>query len=322
MATEPMGPASGSGTDPWYGVELRHLAALGAVAREGSFRAAAESLGYVQSAVSQQIAYLERRVGARLLERTRGARGTRPTAAGQILLRHLDEIVAKMRAAQADMASFRNGASEALRLGFHEQLGPRLLAAVLRELAKRSPSVEIVPTETSGDTELFGLVDRGAIDLAFADLPLEPGPFESCELLTEPCCLVVPATCELAHSDELPTAEQIAELRLIRHSRWRLMPAIEEQLMLHGVELDIRLASASSATLQGLVGAGLGAAILPRLAVNPSDLTTEALDLDGLVPPRRLVLCWHRERRHRPPVAAFCEAAKAACEGHGAEVRP
>ena len=70
----------------WFGIELRHLAALEAVAREGSFRRAAERLGYVQSAISHQIAALESLTGRRLIERSRGTRPTALTPAGEVLL--------------------------------------------------------------------------------------------------------------------------------------------------------------------------------------------------------------------------------------------
>src|SRR3712207_7437198 len=88
--------------DRWFGVELRHLAALQAIAEEGSFGRAAQRLGYTQSAVSQQIATLERIVGERLLERPGGPRPVSLTEAGRRVLPHAQAIVARLDAGQAD----------------------------------------------------------------------------------------------------------------------------------------------------------------------------------------------------------------------------
>jgi DNA-binding transcriptional LysR family regulator len=91
--------------DWWVSVELRHLVALDAVAREGSFRRAAERLGYVQSAISHQIAALETLVGQRLIDRSRGTRPLMLTPAGELLLSHAGAVMAQMRAAQADLSA-------------------------------------------------------------------------------------------------------------------------------------------------------------------------------------------------------------------------
>lgn len=89
--------------DRWQGVELRHLAALDAVARTRSFRGAAAELGYVQSAISQQIALLERVVGLRLIDRSPGPRPVRLTPGGEVLVRHADAILDIVRAAKQDL---------------------------------------------------------------------------------------------------------------------------------------------------------------------------------------------------------------------------
>src|SRR6476660_3703161 len=95
--------------DRWLGIELRHLLALEAVAREGSFGKAATSLGYTQSAVSQQIAMLERIVGQRLVERPGGPKPVSLTEAGRLLLTRAEVIAARLSAAQAAPGAFGNG---------------------------------------------------------------------------------------------------------------------------------------------------------------------------------------------------------------------
>ena len=118
--------------DRWLGVEIRHFAALQAVASEGSFGRAAQRLGYTQSAISQQIATLERIVGERLVDRPGGPRPVSLTEAGRLLLRHADSIVARLDAAQADLNALRAGEAGTLRVGTFQSAGARVLPEVMR----------------------------------------------------------------------------------------------------------------------------------------------------------------------------------------------
>ena len=113
--------------DHSLGIEIRHLAALEAVAEEGSFRRAAARLGYVQSAISEQIASLERIVGRRLVERSPGAGGVRLTEAGEVLLGHGRAIIARVKAAEADLSALTDGSAGTLKLGIYQSVGIRIL---------------------------------------------------------------------------------------------------------------------------------------------------------------------------------------------------
>ena len=100
----------------WLGIEFRHLAALAAIAEEGSFRAAADRLGYVQSAVSQQIAFLERTLDVRLIERAPGSHPVALTDAGRLILGHFEDILVKLGAAWADVEALSHGRAGAVRV--------------------------------------------------------------------------------------------------------------------------------------------------------------------------------------------------------------
>src|SRR5205823_6460569 len=130
--------------DSWLGVELRHFAALQAIAAEGSFGRAAVRLGYTQSAISQQIATLERIVGEKLVERPGGPRPVSLTEAGRLLLRHADSIVARLQAAQADLQALRAGEAGTLRIGTFQSVGARLLPEIMRRFTAAWPAVGLV----------------------------------------------------------------------------------------------------------------------------------------------------------------------------------
>src|ERR671923_1997986 len=111
----------------WLGVEMRHLVALRALAEERSFRAAAKRLGYTQSAVSQQIAMLERLVGQRLVERSAGGRRVSLTEAGRLLNAHAEALAARLAAAKADMDALASGQAGIVRVGTFQTVGARIL---------------------------------------------------------------------------------------------------------------------------------------------------------------------------------------------------
>src|SRR5262245_22559630 len=184
--------------DRWLGIELRHLAALKAVAEEGSFRGAATRLGYTQSAISQQIATLERLVGTKLIERPGGPRPVSLTEPGQLVLRHAEAIGARLKAAQADVAAMIEGRSGCLRVGAFQSAGARIVPSLLRRFNADWPGIELQLDESASDTELLDRVERGELDLAFAMPPFDDGPFEFVELMRDPWVLLAPADSQLA----------------------------------------------------------------------------------------------------------------------------
>src|SRR6476659_368157 len=292
--------------DSWLGVELRHFLALEAVATEGSFGKAAAALGYTQSAVSQQIATLERIVGQRLVERPGGPKPVSLTEAGRLLLTHADAIAARVAAAQADLDALGKGEAGTLRVGVFQSVGQRILPELMRRYLGAWPEVEVTLTESADDEELLALVERGDLDLTFADLPVTEGPFEWVELLRDPYVLVVAADSPLAGRDRPPTLREIGELDLISHKHCRTVKRLEPMF---GRPLDFVFRSDHNQTVQALVAAGVGSALVPRLTMDPEDPTTAMIDMPKL-PPRVIALAWHRDRYRTPAARAFVETAE------------
>ena len=303
------------------GVEIRHLAALAAVSEEGSFRRAATRLGYVQSAISEQIATLERIVGQQLVVRSRGAGAVELTDAGDVLLAHANAILARVKAAEADLGALADGSAGSLRLGIYQSVGARVVPRLLPRFARDWPNVRVLPQESPTDAGLFELVDRGELELSFADLPLHPGPFESVELMDDPYVLVVPADSPLAHAGPAGL-DEIAGLPLIGHWTCRVLPRVEAELRAQGVEPNFVFRSDIIGTVQALVGAGVGNAIVPRLAVDFADDQVSVVELGRDVPvqPRVIALFWHRDRYRSPASLAFVEAAREVCAQVTAEL--
>jgi DNA-binding transcriptional LysR family regulator len=304
--------------NPWLGVEFRHLAALEAISRTGSFRGAADALGYVQSAVSQQVARLETLVAARLIDRGRGTGPVELTAAGKLMLEHTNAIMQRFEAAQADLQAIAEGRLGTLRVGTSDTVARSLMPAVLSTCAQHT-DVTVVPVEVVAESDVFGRVASGELDVAFANLPLEIGPFTYVEVCVDPCVLVVPAQSPVADRIEPVAAEELAQIPLIRQTRWRMMPLVEAQLRAAGVEPEFVVHVGTSATAQALVAAELGGAILPRLAVDPRDPRIAVLDLTGLLPYARIAAFWHSEREGIAGLDEFLGVALTVARGLAVE---
>jgi DNA-binding transcriptional LysR family regulator len=294
------------------GLEVRHLAALDAVAGAGSFGRAAEQLGYTQSAVSQQIATLEKIVGERLLDRPGGARAVTLTEAGELLLRHADAIVARLDAVHADMAALRAGETGTLRVGTYQSVGARVLPRLIRRFREARPGVELSLHEPSTDPELYERVERGELDLAFCSPPLLSGPFEAAVLMRDPHILLVPAESTLARRRSA-TLDDLGDLPLIGSHACRSGEIVESTLREAGYEPRYAFRSDDNGTVQGLVAAGVGVALWPLLAVATDDPRVRVLRLEPAVPRRQIAVVWHRDRHRSPAARTFTEIAAEVC---------
>jgi molybdate transport repressor ModE-like protein len=294
-------------------IELRHLAALQAVSEEGSFGRAALRLGYTQSAVSQQIAALERIVGTKLVERPGGPRKVFLTEAGRMLLKHADGIMARLHAAEADLTALAEGEAGPLRVGTYQSVGNKILPTVLRRFGEAWPQVQIELVESSVDDELLATVERGELDLAFTMLPAPEGPYTTVELMRDPYVLMVQAGSPLARRDPAPTLKEIGTQPLIGNRLCRSVEQLHTHLRSRGVTPHVVFRSDDNGTVQGVVAAGLGVALVPRLTVDETDAAIEVIDLGGRVPDRVIGIAWHADRVRTAAAEAFVEVSAQVC---------
>jgi DNA-binding transcriptional LysR family regulator len=295
--------------DSFLGIELRHLAALEAIATEGSFGRAAVKLGYTQSAISQQIATLERLAGEQLIERPGGPRPVTLTEAGSILLRHARSILARLQAAQADLAALSAGEAGSLHVGIFQSVGAKILPEVMRRFTRAWPAVEIELRESHADSVLADLVERGELDLSFVQLPLDNPSLETVELLRDEYVLVTAADSAFPPPGRVPSLREIAEQPLIGYRNCRATEILVEQLRSTGREPHFVFRSDENGVVQGLAGAGIGIAVLPRLAVDPNDETVRIVELGPKVSRRLVGIAQHKDRYHSPAARAFVATA-------------
>ena len=293
--------------DNWQSVDLKHLRALRAVAEKGTFWAAAAELSSSLSTVSDHVVALEALVGQRLVERSRGRRTVELTEAGRLLLGHAEAIEARLHAAEADFRAFAAGVSGRLSVGIYQSVANKILPETMRRFQAKWPEVDVRVSEGTHDESLVDAVERGELDLTFAIQPIREGPFEVRELMRDPYVLVVEAgsATRWAH----PVVADLADAPMVGFQPGKHQDLAEDFLRARGVRPRFVFRSNDNATVQAMVAAGLGVALAPLLAVDENDPKVRLLSLSELVPPRVLVVVWHRDRYRPPAAAAFVETA-------------
>jgi DNA-binding transcriptional LysR family regulator len=138
-------------------------------------------------------------------------------------------------------------------------------------------------------------------------LPVEPGPYDVCELLCVPWVLLVPAGAQIARRSRVPTLAEIGRLPLIAAQSRRVEPWMVGPGAAALGDPRIVFRSDSPQTIQALVGSGVGAAIMPRLAVQDGDQRTTAIDLSEVLAPARIGALWPRNHEPSGAVGQFLE---------------
>jgi DNA-binding transcriptional LysR family regulator len=291
------------------------LRVLREVAYRGSISGAAETLSYTQSAVSQQIAALEEEAGMALLDRH--PRGVTLTAAGQTLLGHAETVLAGLAAAEhalAEIAGLRGGM---LRLGAFPTASATLMPPAIAAFRGAYPDVGLSLVEGEPE-DLVPLLRAGDLDLAlvfrFPDDEEPPAEVELVALLEDPMCLALPAAHPLAGA-------QAVGLEQLRDEPWVQTSAssgcarhVVRRCHAAGFEPHVAFESDDYQTVQGLVAAGVGVALIPRLALSTQRGDISVRELDP-APSRLLAAALPVAGRLVPSAPAMLGVLEGVCAG-------
>ena len=250
-------------------LNVGRLHVLCEVVRRGSFSAAAEELAYTQSAVSQAIARLEAETRTTLVVRDR--RGVRPTAAGAALVEHAEAIFAQIEAAEEDLAAVLGVRRGRLRIASFPSAGATLIPRAVALFRAGHPDVTLTLAEGEPE-DMAPRLRAGEFDLALLfEFPgvavRRPAGLRSVTLLEDPMHLALPADHALA-------GKQALRLTDLRDEDWVQTSAaspcarhVVRLCLAAGFEPNVSFESDDYETVQGLVAAGVGVALIPRLAL-------------------------------------------------------
>jgi DNA-binding transcriptional LysR family regulator len=276
-------------------LNLSRLRILTEVVTRGSFSAAAEALSYTQSAVSQAIARLESETGTTLVVRDR--RGVRPTAAGSTLVSHAHTIFAQVEAAEADLAAVMGLRAGRLRVASFPSGGATLMPMAVARFRRAHPDVALTLVEDEPE-EIAPRLLSGELDLGLLfEFPgahaRGQGPgmgLRSTLLLEDPMHVALPAEHPLVNTPRLTLAHLRDEQWVQTSSSSPCARHVVRSCLAAGFEPDVAFESDDYDTVQGLVAAGVGVALIPRLALTQVQSGIVVRSLQPSSPARRVTV--------------------------------
>ncbi len=288
------------------------LKVLQEVVARGSFSDAADALSYSQSAVSQAIATLEGELGAPLIERDR--RGVRPTAAGAVLAGHAEGILTRMDDAEAEVAAIAGGRGGRLRIASFPTAGATLVPEAVARFRTSHPGVEVSLAEGESE-EIAPRLRGGDFDIVLLFVFQGVGErlgagMRRFELLDDPLHLALPAEHRLAHKRKLALEDLHEEAWVQTSASSPCARHVVRSCHAAGFEPRVSFESDDYQTVQGLVAAEVGVALIPQLALSTvrSDIRVRALDPRS--PVRKVFAATPRAAAVTPAVATMLDVLR------------
>ncbi len=284
-------------------MELRHLQALVAITDHGTFSAAADHLGTVQSNVSAHVARLERELGAPLIDRATG----RLTEEGEVVVARGRRILAELDAMVADVAACRDEVTGTVRVGMIGTTARWLVPELLAVVGRRHPNLRLVVVEGT-TTGLEPQLASGQLDLAVLNLPLPSRDLVATQLFTEDLVLVVPVDHPLTGRPLPLPLTILGELPLlVPLPGTAFRDELDAAILPAGIVLSPTAEIDGLRLIASLTFEGYGPAVLPATAI-PASMRERfrALAVEGL-PPRRVGVAQRSRGLPSAPTRALIE---------------
>ncbi len=281
----------------------RQLAALVAVVEAGTFAAAADDLGFTQSAISQQIRQLERAAGMALFDRQRGPRPAELTAAGRVVLDHARAVLGRIDRMDEQLDMLRRGLAGRLVVGTFQSASAELLPNMLARMRGAVPDVDVRLSETDDLDELIDNVLTDETDLAFT-VDIADDPRLTIDVLGhDPFVVLAPlgaAPRPTVRAVDLRDKPLIGQPDVDTVQRM-----VDERLQQAGIAPDYAFRFRNNAAVQTMVRTGMGWAVMPSLAVDHDDPDIGIHRLEPPLPPRTIQLIRRTGRTLLPAADQF-----------------